>query len=589
MKQSDNNLGRKPQQDTPQVLSPSHRNTVSPSHPPLIASPYHRITVSLLLLTALAAAGCNSSLFKQKDYLARPITTEELREIRAVDVKEHSQAPPQSVEEGAAEVIEQALEKPSTAESLELALADVRAAAIANNLDLAVEVFTPAIIGLDVDAEEARFESVFFGTARHTTIDSPPIVGTEGSQSDINDYSVGLDVPLRTGGFARIEVPFNDVETNNPFALLNPAYQSDVRFSISQPLLRNAGVNVNTHFIRVARYNALAADARTKLEAIRILANADRVYWALYAARRELDVRQQQYELAYAQLEQARRRVNAGDAPSIEITRAESGVASSVQNIIIAQTAIRQRQRDLKRIMNRGDLPLQGPTQLFAATEPNPVRLTLDPARLVENALANRMEMLELELQLAADASAVDYQRNQKLPLVTLDYNYSINGLGNSYRNSFGDIPRHDFADWSVGVRADIPIGNEAAKARYHQAVLQRLQRLATQEQRRASITQEVLDALDLLDQSWQRILAARLESMLAGRTYDAEKRQFDVGLRTSTDVQDALANLADAQSREVRALAEYQISLVDLAFATGTLLGHDRVRWEPAQLPTND
>ena len=537
----------------------------------------------------IAVAGCKSPLFSQKDYLTRPVTPEELREIQAVDVKEHSQAPPQSVEEGAAQVIERALEKPSAAESMDIALADVRVAAMQNNLDLAVEVYTPTIVGLDVNVEEARFESVFFGSARHTTVDSPPIVGTEGSQSDINDYSVGLDVPLRTGGSARIEVPFNDVETNNPFALLNPAYQSDVRFSISQPLLRNAGVNVNTHFIRVARYNALAADARTKLEAIRILADADRVYWGLYAARRVLEVRQQQYELAYTQLEQARRRVNAGDAASIEVTRAESGVASSLQNIIIAQTEIRRRQRDLKRIMHRADLPIDGPTQLFTATEPNPVRLTLEPGRLVENALANRMEMLELELQLAADASAVDFQRNQKLPLITLDYSYAVNGIGSSYNRSFDQLPDIRFADWSVGVRADIPIGNEAAEARYHQAVLQRLQRLATKEQRRTSISQEVLDALDLLDQNWQRILAARLESMLAGRTYDAEKRQFEVGLRTSTDVQDALADLADAQSREVRSLADYQISLVDLAFATGTLLGHDRVTWEPAKLPADE
>ena len=116
----------------------------------------------------------------------------------------------------------------------------------------------------------------------------------------------------------------------------------------------------------------------------------------------------------------------------------------------------------------------------------------------------------------------------------------------------------------------------------WHQSVLRRLQRLATKEQRELSIRQEVYDALDQLQQNWQRILAARQEVILAGRTYDAERRQFDVGIRTSTDVLDAATNLADAQSREIRALADYQISQVDIAFATGTLLGHDRVRWEP-------
>jgi outer membrane protein TolC len=35
---------------------------------------------------------------------------------------------------------------------------------------------------------------------------------------------------------------------------------------------------------------------------------------------------------------------------------------------------------------------------------------------------------------------------------------------------------------------------------------------------------------------------------------------------------------LAQAQSREVQALGEYEIAQVDIAFATGTLLGHGRV-----------
>ncbi|MHC4127550.1 MAG: TolC family protein [Planctomycetota bacterium] len=89
-------------------------------------------------------------------------------------------------------------------------------------------------------------------------------------------------------------------------------------------------------------------------------------------------------------------------------------------------------------------------------------------------------------------------------------------------------------------------------------------------------------NAVDLLNQEWQRILAARQAAILAGRTYEAERRQFEVGIRTSTDVLDAAARLADAQSSEVRALADYEIARVDIAFGTGTLLGHGRVHWTP-------
>ncbi len=73
-----------------------------------------------------------------------------------------------------------------------------------------------------------------------------------------------------------------------------------------------------------------------------------------------------------------------------------------------------------------------------------------------------------------------------------------------------------------------------------------------------------------------------RQNSILQGRLYEAERRQFELGARTSTDVLDAQTTFANAQSAEITALAEYQIALVDLAYATGTVLGAARIQWEP-------
>ena len=447
---------------------------------------------------------------------------------------------------------------------------------------------SPTIAQTSVDEEQAKFESTFTGSARRSHTDSPTEFLTESSQATIDAFELGLRVPLRTGGTAGINFPFFRSETDNPFTVGEfrdaAAFDTDVRFSISQPLLRGAWAETNTYSIRVAQYENKITNARTKLEAIRILANADRAYWLLYAARRELEVRRQEHDLALEQLEQARRKVAAGDAPPIEITRAESGVAESLEAIIIAETILLRQQRDLKRIMSRPDLPMDSPTFIIPATEPDPLYLDLDPVALGEYAVSNRMEMLEFELQLAIDASTIDLQRNSALPLVVLDYFYNIGGLGSSPGRAFDQISDRSFEDWSVGLTAEIPIGNEAAKARVRRAILTRLQRLASRDLRRTAILQEVYDAVDRLDQDWQRILAARQSAILAGRTFEAEQRQFEVGLRTSTDVLDAAARLADAQSREVRALADYQIARVNIAFGTGTLLGHDRVRWEPRE-----
>ena len=91
-----------------------------------------------------------------------------------------------------------------------------------------------------------------------------------------------------------------------------------------------------------------------------------------------------------------------------------------------------------------------------------------------------------------------------------------------------------------------------------------------------------MLNAIDKLEANWQRILASRQRSILDGRLFEAEKRQFELGLGTSTDVLQAQTNFADAQSAEVSALADYQIAMIDLAYATGTLLGSAKIQWEP-------
>ncbi len=513
-------------------------------------------------------------------------TLEELRQVDEVNLESYSRSPPGTVEEATRQTIEQLAERPAPPATLDLTLADVRGAALANNLDLQVQLVAPAIAEASVDREQAKFESTFFGSARHTDTDSPTEFATESSQADIDAFDLGVSIPLRTGGTLTLDAPLGRSDTNNAFSLLNPAYNTSLAFSISQNLLRGAGIETNEFSIYAAESERTIVNAQTRLEAIRILANADRSYWLLYAARRDLEVARQRYDLARQQLQSARHKVDAGDAPELEVTRAESGLAESLETILVADTVLSRRQRDMKLFMNRPDLPMESATELVTATEPNPLHLDLDPVQLGEIAVANRMEMLELELRLALDAATIRFERNAALPLLVLDYSYSLNGLTGSYGDSYSQIRDSRFNDWTVALRAEVPIGNEAAKARVHEAVLARVQRLATREQRKGAILQEVYNAVDLLEQNWQRILAARAATILAGRTLQGEQRQFEVGVRTSTDVLDAATRLAEAQFREVQALTDYEIARVDIAFGTGTLLGYGKVRWAPIDVP---
>ena len=99
-------------------------------------------------------------------------------------------------------------------------------------------------------------------------------------------------------------------------------------------------------------------------------------------------------------------------------------------------------------------------------------------------------------------------------------------------------------------------------------------------------IEEEVLAALDRLETDWQRILAARRRVVAQTRVVEAEERQFVQGLRTSTEVLEAVTALAAAALSEIAATADYQIAQVDIAFATGTVLGASKVVWQPAVAP---
>ena len=269
-------------------------------------------------------------------------------------------------------------------------------------------------------------------------------------------------------------------------------------------------------------------------------------------------------------------------AAEIEILRARSGVAERVEGVIVAENLVRLRQRELKRLLNRPDLALTGATTVVPVTDPVVLAADPQPARLAEVALERRMEMLELEIRIAQDASTIAFQRNAALPALALDYQYHLNGLGSRWSDSFDMVGRADYQDHRVGLVLEVPLGNQAAASRLRRAILERVGRLATRRRQADQIRQEVYDAADALRAAWQRVLASREQVALAERVVEAEQRQFDLGLRTSTDVLDAQAALAAARSAEVRAVTDYQIALVDIAYATGTLLGSARVHWEP-------
>lgn len=532
-----------------------------------------RLIPGLLVLSV--ASGC--SFFRSES--PRPIDAATLRAVGTLELRPATQPTTR------ASTTQPFVPSTLPAET-RISLAEVRMRALRYNLDLASSLIDPGIAQQALSAEEAAFDTSFTTSVDYNNLDQPTASRLVGSQLESLSVRPGVQIPLHTGGTIAIEVPMNRTESNNEFSQLNPAYESDLALSVRQPLLRGAGAAYADRRIRIAFYQQEQAELRTRLEATRLIASVDRAFWRLAAARRELEVRVAGVDLANAQLERARRRVRASQAAEIEITRAESGAADQLELVIIAENSLKQRQRELKQLMNDPDLPIEAPTIVVPDSAMTTLDVQLDSSELIERAIAQRSELMDAELQVIQRSIDVASSRNEMLPLVSLDYTYNINGLGPSFDDSIDLTREMDYEDHRIGLQVEIPIGNRAARARYRQALLNRMKTLTDRNAQALQVRREVLDAVDQIQTNFQRVQAARQRVALNQRLYEGEVRQFGQGIRTSTEVLDAQLKLQDAESSLVAAETEYQIAQVDLAFATGTTLGAARIAWTPTMTP---
>ena len=475
-----------------------------------------------------------------------------------------------------------------------ITIADLRVSVIRNNLDLRVAEIAPRLAGETLNAERAKFDAVFVADLAYVNQDLPKgkssifdlssndplldkasaILSEAEQDREALKGGAGLIAPLPSGGKIGIKQSV-EIDDKTGSGLDSTTDRAATTFSISQPLLRGAGVEVNTASIRLARLGAGVEAAKAKLTLIRVLASAEKAYWRLYAAQKGLEVQREHLRLAIENRDLVVQLVEEGLTPPVERFAADLAVAQQLEDMVVGETAVRLRARDLSRILNRDDLPLGDPAAIRVASDPVLQRYQIDPDALAGRALDERLELLEVELKLAADAIKIGLAENATLPVFVLDFEFGLGDRSSTIGSSIANSFEFDNPQWAIGASAAIPITNDAAEARLRRSMLARLQTTATREQKRLKIRQEVYDAADVLEQNWQRILAARQNVIAAGANYEAEQRLFREGLRTAQDVLVALQQLGKARQKEVKVIAAYQAAQIDLAYATGSLLGY--------------
>jgi outer membrane protein TolC len=474
---------------------------------------------------------------------------------------------------------------PAGTPSMSLTLPEVRKYALENNLDLKVALYDPGIAKAGFISARSKFEAV---------------LNTSLSDTISHDYTDALlrtmaltptvTIPTQEGGTASITLPFTRL-TGNQFypGSRVPVGRLDsptMTFGFTQPLLRGAGTGFNYASINIAGLQMRQTDARTKLAAIRVLANAEQAYWNLYNAHENLKIQIEQYDLSKEQLRTTQRLVEEGAKTKIEVTRAESDTARRFDGILVAENTRRRAELTLKAMMNEASLPLQSATIVIPMTEPDPEGLTFDRNRVIALALENRMEMLENELALAQDRITLSTNRNLILPDIRTTFNYSFLGSGLTFDHALNSL-FNNASGYTTAVTASIPLGgNQTAKANALQSALTLSKDQASRRALEVSIRQDVLNAINAVELDWQRILSNRAAVARAQETYQDNRKEFELGKITTTELALTLDQVAEARSALVSSITEYQNSIVDLAFATGTVMGESSVNWTPRVTP---
>ena len=530
----------------------------------------------LICLTGMLA-GCASAInndWQELDALESRLGR--IQTLDALDVTQSDPTQPAPMTDAQAEKqVESILSLMSAGVPREITISEVRRSTIENNLELQSSLILPEIATQRLRAERAKFQSTFTASVQQSRTISTNL------ENDQFQAVPGLEVPLQTGGTVSLDWTITTEDYSG--AVSGGTAASSPGITLQQPLLRGAGLEYNEASIVIAGANLGVARAEAQIGVINQVIRAEIAYWQLHQAWQMLQIDLELYETSKELLDQQRELVVANAGSIANVYNFETLAASSVDRVIQAEERVRRAVRAVKVIMQEPSMSLDASVALKPNTKLQLVGLEFDVRRLVESALQNRAELLELEFQQLSRTVETLMRKNETLPQLDLQAAWNANGFnqGLSISSATQDVFNGGSPDgWSIGINASIPIGNEIALANYQASILERLRTVADIRQQEILVTQEVLDAIDAIEAGWNSIVTVEFQVRAAQRFYKSYETLFKRGQIPSSNLTQALQTLNQAKIQRVVAEVNYQINLAQLAQATGCLLGHAGVDW---------
>jgi outer membrane protein TolC len=478
-----------------------------------------------------------------------------------------------------------------------LSLEDCILKAMENNLGIAIEVLNPELADISVSKAQEKFiPSLSFNyNKRDTNSASYSFLDASDQVSTITDnYSAQISQLIPTGASFSITLDGYKTNTNRRFTSINPRYGYTLSFDFSQPLLKNFGFKISRREIIIARNNQDMSENQLKRVLQETIYSVEEAYWNMVHSIENLKVRLQSLKLAQDLLEKNRRAVEVGTLAPIEILSAQSAVATREADILQAEAVLKDSEDRLKTIINlaaEGEgaelaeiIPLDKPT--YEKKE-----MTLDEA--LRTAMDNRPDLDATRIDLKNKDLNLSYSRNQLLPNLSLNASYWSPGVtgdqliyppGDPFADPIGviegspsdalkDAFNFKYNNWNVGITLDIPLNTLLSRADYAQARVnmdQAMLRLKNQEQQ---LFLEIKNAVRAMQTDYKRVQAYKVARELAEKTLEAEEEKLKVGITTPFFVLQYQTDLATAQTNELKAMIDYNLSLARLNRAMGVSL----------------
>lgn len=362
-----------------------------------------------------------------------------------------------------------------------------------------------------------------------------------------NTASFGLDFPTVPG-----QSPFFDPEGE----VVGPVKSADLRARIEVPLLDLGAVGRR----REARAGLDAARRAEDATADGAASAAARAYVATLRARAEVVARDEDLRLAEELLDVARGSVESGVGVAIDVTRAESQLATIRAQRLAADHRARAAELALRRMLRLSDDAILELTDELA---PLPGMESPDESDAIALALRRRSDLWTAEAYRTAALEAVSATRAGRLPRLSASVDEGF------YGRRFGHML--NTYSWTVGVAVPLFDGfDRSSRVREQRAAADEIAHRI--EGLREDVVFQVRQALLDLDSAREQADALAERERLARLEVDQEEERVRAGVSGTADLVRAAQRLNEARTAQLDALAAVLAARVGLAAATGTV-----------------